>query len=167
MVGDVQNMNARDQVLASAFRAIRDGDSALDASPAVEQRLKNEVRSLGRARRRRGQVTLAGIAAAVIVAVAVPDWRTVRRVTSGETAFRTDARGPDASADEAAFFPLPYIGVPMSNGQIVRLEVPQATLDPFGVALADVMGGARPGMVLADVIVGEDGLARAVRFVTR
>jgi hypothetical protein len=64
-----------------------------------------------------------------------------------------------------AFLPLPYSGVPMSDGQIVRIEVPRAALARFGLLPVDSVSTEITGTVLADVIVGEDGLARAVRFV--
>jgi hypothetical protein len=62
------------------------------------------------------------------------------------------------------FLPLAYSTVPVTGGHIVRLEVPSASLGAFGVDLADTVS-PRPDAVLADIIVGEDGLARAVRFV--
>jgi hypothetical protein len=45
------------------------------------------------------------------------------------------------------------------------MEVPRVALTSFGVTPADSLNGSRPGTVLADVLIGEDGLARAVRFV--
>jgi len=53
-----------------------------------------------------------------------------------------------------------YSNVPVTDGQTVRLELPQSALTPFGLDVDDPSG-----TILADVIVGQDGLARAVRFV--
>ena len=53
-----------------------------------------------------------------------------------------------------------YSNVPVTNGHTVRLELPQAALTSFGLEADDASG-----TVLADVLVGQDGLARAVRFV--
>ena len=50
--------------------------------------------------------------------------------------------------------------MPVTNGQTVRLELPRTVLSSFGLD-----AGSASGTVLADVIVGQDGLARAVRFV--
>ena len=62
-------------------------------------------------------------------------------------------------------------GMPVSNAQLVRLEVPRAALASFGLTPMDVPDGGSPGTasgtVQADVLVGEDGVARAVRFVGR
>ena len=68
-------------------------------------------------------------------------------------------------AEEASeFFPLAYSTVPATDGRIVRLEVPVDVLAAFGLDAVD--STHRPlDAVLADVVVGEDGLARAVRFV--
>ena len=53
-----------------------------------------------------------------------------------------------------------YSNVPVEDGHTVRVELPQAALSSFGLAADDTSG-----TVLADVLVGQDGLARAVRFV--
>jgi hypothetical protein len=66
--------------------------------------------------------------------------------------------------------PLAYSGVPIAGGHVVRIEVPRASLVSFGLLPADIVDtadSARGGTVIADVIVGDDGLARAVRFVRR
>jgi hypothetical protein len=64
-----------------------------------------------------------------------------------------------------AFMPLTYSGVPIADGHVVRMEVPRAALVSFGLVPLDSVDDAAGGTVLADVIVGDDGLARAVRFV--
>jgi hypothetical protein len=66
-----------------------------------------------------------------------------------------------------AFFPLTYSSVPMTRGRLVRLEVPHDTLVAFGLGNVAPTEGMAPDVILADVIVGDDGLARAVRFVRR
>jgi hypothetical protein len=45
------------------------------------------------------------------------------------------------------------------------MEVPRTALASFGLASPDMQSGSSSRTVLADVLVGEDGLARAVRFV--
>jgi hypothetical protein len=47
---------------------------------------------------------------------------------------------------------------------MVRIELPRRSLAAFGLLSAEETSAGR-GTVLADVIVGEDGLARVVRFV--
>jgi hypothetical protein len=69
-----------------------------------------------------------------------------------------------------AFFPLTYSSLPISNAQLVRVQVPRSALASFGLAPIDVPASAATGIasatVSADVLVGEDGVARAVRFVS-
>ena len=54
---------------------------------------------------------------------------------------------------------------------LVRLEVPRAALASFGLTPPDAPDGGSPaaaaGTVQADVLVGEDGVARAVRFIVQ
>jgi hypothetical protein len=62
------------------------------------------------------------------------------------------------------FFPLSYGGdqQPMESGEVIRVQIPRSALIAFGLPVnverADVP-------VKADLLVGEDGLARAIRFV--
>jgi hypothetical protein len=75
------------------------------------------------------------------------------------------AGGAGASVDTIdAFYPLRYSAVPIVNGRIVRIEVPRSAPAAFGLDPVE-FAGVRHGAVVADVLVGEDGLARAVRFV--
>ncbi len=62
------------------------------------------------------------------------------------------------------FVELPWTaGLPaFESGEIVRMEVPVASLPAYGI---DISSGAdRP--VEADILIGQDGLARAIRLVT-
>src|SRR5262249_33697127 len=69
----------------------------------------------------------------------------------------------------SAFMPLTYSALPYTEAHLVRLEVPRDALKNFGLAPAHVPADATPAVprntLLADVLVGEDGRARAVRFV--
>ena len=64
--------------------------------------------------------------------------------------------------------PLPFYSLvgegelaPLESGQVVRVEVPAATLIRYGVSLtAEAMNQT----VQADLLLGQDGLARAIRF---
>jgi hypothetical protein len=76
-----------------------------------------------------------------------------------------------ATPDETAptevttrFYPLPYgSGLDLDEGWgLVRVQVPWASLSSLGVP---VSGGSADEMLTADVLVGQDGLARGIRFV--
>lgn len=71
---------------------------------------------------------------------------------SGNTEFATD------------FIPLPFYGgqVDSSGEQLVRVELPRSALDYMGLPVNEDLSG---GTVMADVLVGDDGLAEAIRFV--
>jgi hypothetical protein len=78
---------------------------------------------------------------------------------------------PVATPDETAttelttrFYPLPYgSGLGLDEGWgLVRVQVPRASLASVGVP---VSGGSGDEMLTADVVVGQDGLARGIRFV--
>lgn len=75
---------------------------------------------------------------------------------------RNDVTNETDAGDQ--FYPLAYSSVPVTNGRLVRIEVPRSAPVAFGVDPISLVSSRR-GAVLADVVVGEDGLARAVRFV--
>jgi len=50
----------------------------------------------------------------------------------------------------------------LDSGQLVRVELPRSALMSFGLPMNMERAGER---IKADVVVGEDGLARAIRFV--
>ncbi len=69
---------------------------------------------------------------------------------------------PDAFAE--GFVPLPYADTygPLEAGEIVRVQLGSAALESLGFSVAGADAGQQ---VLADVLVGQDGLPRAVRLV--
>jgi len=51
---------------------------------------------------------------------------------------------------------------PIDSGSLVRVELPRSALESFGLPMNMERAGER---IKADVLVGSDGLARAIRFV--
>jgi hypothetical protein len=143
--------------VGAALRALRDAERNLGASSEVEQRLRSEVRAIRERRRRARLVTFA--AAAVLMVVIAGSLR-----LGAPDQLPTTGNRPPAEV-VTAFFPLVYGSVPMTNGQVVRMEVPRTALASFGLGAVEALGSPEPETLLADVLVGEDGLARAVRFV--
>jgi anti-sigma factor RsiW len=159
--------NENERALTAALRAVANQDAGRVASASVEERLRSEVRSIA-ARRRRRYATALAVAAGLLIVAAVPArWMTRRQAVTSSTAADSDAARARAAVSEVstAFLPLAYSSVPITNGQLVRLEVPRAALASFGLAPIEFLDSPSAGTVTADVIVGEDGLARAVRFV--
>lgn len=71
---------------------------------------------------------------------------------------------PGTVVNPAGFVELPWTaGLPaFESGEILRMEVPVASLPAYGI---DISAGAdRP--VEADILIGQDGFARAIRLVT-
>jgi len=62
------------------------------------------------------------------------------------------------------FFPLPYGApvAPVDSGQVVRVRLPRSALTSLGLPMNQERAAER---VNADVLLGEDGLVRAIRFV--
>ena len=78
------------------------------------------------------------------------------------------AATPDETATSemtTRFYPLPYgSGLGLDEGWgLVRVEVPRASLGSLGLPVS--AGSASSEMLTADVVVGQDGLARGIRFV--
>jgi hypothetical protein len=156
-----QGSEDRQRELTTCLRQIAAIDATMGASPDVKARLLREVRAVRRERR----LTLAkmyALAAGLLIATAVPVWQLSTR-SAGDVSMRLTQAAGDAEI-ATAFFPLIYSNLPVTQGNIVRLEVPPTAFATLGVEPVD-WAGPQPDIVLADVLVGEDGLARAVRFV--
>jgi len=149
----------RESRLSAALAAVNRADAEeMGASLRVQTVLTAEVRSRAAARRHGYVLTLATAAGLALMVWASIWWvrapvllSPVATVASREVV--------------TEFLPLPYSGVPTSTTHIVRLEVPRQALASFGLASFEAVDPAASTTVLADVLVGDDGLARAVRFV--
>jgi hypothetical protein len=90
--------------------------------------------------------------------------RPARRETKGAQTTGATVAGNYGSEIATEFLPLGY-GSALSlqdGGQIVRVEVPRSTLVSFGLPVNTARVGQR---VKADLLLGVDGSARAIRFV--
>ena len=141
--------------LHDALRAMAEDEARLGASAGIEARLLGEVRSMAAARRRR--MATAAFAAVAVVLLAL--WIGSQRFLPSRS---SEARVAEVTTD---FMPLAYSSVPSTNLQVVRLAVPRNALASFGLTPPEPLDRMFTDTVLADVLVGDDGLARAVRFV--
>jgi hypothetical protein len=148
-----------DPALAAALRALAEDDATSGASAVVEAQLRLEVRSAASIRRGRRRAKLSA-AAALFAASAIAAWRIV---APPHTITRPVPEAVTTYEVVTAFLPLTYRSVPMTDGQLVRVELPRTALASFG--LDQIESQDDTAIVQADVVVGEDGLARAVRFV--
>jgi hypothetical protein len=164
----MQDQIDQEHALAEWLREIADADTTTGASPAVRERLLEEVRAQRRARRV-AALEMYALAAGLVIATALPVWQlTTRLSTESSSVAGSSPRGGTTNGGDAevatAFYPLAYGAVPVTQGNIVRVAVSPAAVAALGV---EPIGGntSSTDVLLADVVVGEDGLARAVRFV--
>lgn len=75
------------------------------------------------------------------------------------------AAGSDQFEDLADFIPLPYTDddSPLGAGEMVRVRLAQSTLGLLGFPVREDRA-SEP--VTADLVIGQDGVARAIRFVS-
>jgi hypothetical protein len=80
---------------------------------------------------------------------------------SGSQDYSVTAAGYEITSE---FVPLLYGGDPMlaGSGPVVRVEMSGAVLQTLGFPIAGEPSARR---VKADLMLGEDGIARAIRFV--
>src|SRR5262245_47104658 len=93
---------------------------------------------------------------------------TIERTSSAEVriAHPSPNRRPPKKTNvvtPSGFVDLPWTaGLPaFESGEIVRMDIPAASLPTYGI---DISSGGR-GPVEADVLIGQDGFARAIRLV--
>jgi hypothetical protein len=145
-----------DYGLADALDALRRAEACMDTPPRVEAAVlaawdkEQAHRTLSRPR------SLWRKAAAVAATIAIA----IGLAQLGQQLQRATQRAPERSRDSRTLL---LIGEPILQGEpvrMVRMRVPAATLTGLGVRPVTGTPGEH---VDVDVIVGEDGVARAIR----
>jgi hypothetical protein len=139
--------------LNELFEQIRKGDSA-PPTEAREARLRLAFRA--RFRRNRMSEFVMKIAASVAIAVALYFLLTGHGHGSREQAGKGDTYG----ASQFVVLPYGQSDVPLEHPVIVRVQVPESELSRLGISLPAMSKNTR---VEADLLVGQDGIPRAVR----
>jgi hypothetical protein len=181
--------NPESEIL-NALRALAESDRDKEAPPEVEARLLQAYRRRrpGRSWNRAAMWTLAA-AAAVVAMMTVYEWRPrpqpVRTAgpvpastvepqpvafppVAGQAVVSKPARRPapvrQPSRREIVteFFPLDDVAPPFERGELVRVNLPASAMRTVGLPVREDRLLER---VQADVLVSEEGLARAIRFV--
>ncbi len=126
---------------------------------AIEANLLAEFDRVNRQRKRlRWTISAVALAASIAIALFV-EYRPSQPIP----AVSPDA--PVAEESEQPFIPIPYV-TPLGlyeRAEVVRMELPVAALIAAGLPVRTADPGAR---AQADVVVGQDGRARAVRLIS-
>jgi len=151
-------MNADERDLLEGLHALA-SDGPRQAPLAVEARLLTEFRRHSQLRRARAWISAASVGA-IAAAIAVLVWIGPLRP---EPALQRDGA---LQADETTtdFYPLPDADglPPVESALVVRVQLPMASLELIGFPINQDRA-ADP--VEAEVLLGQDGLARGVRLV--
>jgi hypothetical protein len=156
------------------LKALAESDREKEAPPEVEMRLKAAFR-----RKHRRHIwpycAAAALAAGVVLSIRVPKPPVHRQPT--EIAVVTqELPVPPVAAKPAVvhrkrrppqeivteFYPLMEDPMPFEGGELLRVSLPAAAMRSVGVPVSE---DRLTEMVQADVLVGQEGLARAIRFV--
>lgn len=124
------------------------------AGPDVQHRLL--VRYRGRRAKRRWAY-IAGTVISVMLAVVLS-----LALLRGRSTPQTSTLASMEKASDFIMLPYGQSGVPLEQPVIVRVDIPVSQLGIMGMPLP--LRGAK-GDVRADLLIGQDGVARAVRFV--
>lgn len=178
-------MTSKDWISA-ALRALAEHDRGREAPAKVETRLLAAYRKR-RGRRKVKTVALAtlAVAAAITLFFARPQPQPKRigpmpvreqpmAVAAGHLPVtvpmpkgqaRPVKRQPSEQPREIVtqFFPLLDVALPFERGELLRVTVPASTMREVGLPVNEDHLTDR---VYADVLVGQEGLARAIRFVS-
>jgi hypothetical protein len=133
---------------------------AVEPSPEIEAALLAEFDRVKRRRNMRSWMTLAGAVAACVVLALVLKYPPHSPLPAQPVPVVEDVQESDQ-----AFVPIPYV-TPLGQyerAEVVRMEVPVAALIAAGLQVRTADPGARAE---ADVLVGQDGRARAVRLIS-
>lgn len=180
----------KEENVLQALRALAESDREKKAPPEVETRLLSAFRARRGFRRRWG--IIAATAAALVIAATL--WWTKRapqpavsaapqisltptamlpvpavaKITDVAPARRKVARKiaavrqPESREVVTDFFPLMNPEPAFERGELLRVQLPAAAMQAVGLPVREEHLG---DLVQADVLVGEEGLARAIRFV--
>jgi hypothetical protein len=141
-------------------------DGPQDAPDRVEWQLRAEFRKRSQRRRVRVWASFSGVAA-MAAGIALLVWlREAPKPAAGTaSAAATLAAAPVATEEEAdaSFYPLPQAeALPaVENAMVVRVQLPVSSLRLMGFPVDEERADAA---VQAELLLGQDGLARGVRL---
>jgi hypothetical protein len=156
--------------LEAGFRAVAAGFRRVEAPPRVEARLRTAFRrqtgreSLAPSRRWTPVVSWAAAFAVMFALAALLVYPRQPGATRPPVRRTIELAMWQPQADADGFIPLPNaagVAADEDDGNLVRVEVPRSTMIALGF---DVGADRAEELVEADVMLGSNGMARAVRF---
>ena len=180
-------MRMNEDPVRDILRALAEEDAGIEASPQIEVRLRKNFNSWKRRRiiRRTSPWVLTAASIVLVFAFAnrketqppaTQSARVEQTVASlpepiapikplpqtTRSRSSTAAGMPESFEIVTEFFPLMDPAPPFERGQLLRVELPASAMQMVGLPVREEYL-ARP--IHADVLVGEEGLPRAIRFV--
>jgi hypothetical protein len=153
------------------LKALADHDREREAPAAVEARLRSAFRTRY-ARPKWPYFAFAAVAAGIALFMSIPRPQTMPIVVPAPAAASLPPTPPvvkplirrrqQPREVVTQFFPLMEDAPPFERGELLRVSLPASVLRSMGVSVSEERLTDR---VEADVLVGEEGLARAIRFV--
>ncbi|MGH9470887.1 MAG: hypothetical protein ACRD1N_11175 [Terriglobia bacterium] len=174
------------RLLTSALRGVEADCEPREAPPEVEQALRTRFRqqtNLVRWRRRRQRWVAVAVAAGILLVAGLSArfaWLSHAHHNSAPAMQRPAERSPSPAAvtspspaveaesvqpeDLSSFLPLPSAegAPPVTEEQVIRVSVPAAALSDIGLPVSAQQSSQ---YVTADIVLGDDGIARAIRIV--
>jgi len=156
------------------LKALAESDREREAPASVELRLRSAFR--GRYARPKWPYFAAAAAAVILFSIARPKPHISPQVSKIEAVMRPAPVIPMAVPRKVVhrrrppqeivteFFPLMDDAPPFERGELLRVSLPASAMRSVGVPVSE---DRLADMVQADVLVGEEGLARAIRFINR
>ena len=160
-------MNENDRELLEGLRALA-ADGPRDAPSGIEQQLRVEFRRHHLRRRMLRWTPAFGAAAAAGIVLILWLHNEKSKMAPVSVVVAAQAVAPAAQVgdeeSDAAFYPLPEAeALPaVENAMVVRVQLPVSSLQLMGVPVSEERADAS---VQADLLLGQDGLARGVRLV--
>jgi len=155
-------MNGNEQELLEGLRALA-ADGPREAPAHVEERLLSEFRRRSRARVR--SFWLISGTGAIAAGIAALLWIHPAPQSPAPPVLQAGIQETQEMVDEtASFYPLRDADElsPLESAMVVRVEMPMSSLRLIGLPVNEELAAER---IQADVLLGQDGLARGVRLV--
>jgi hypothetical protein len=157
-------MNENHEVMPELLEDLRAvaSEGPREAPPYIEARILAEFRRRKRRRNLRIWGPSLGLAAAAALVALLLGGKPSPAKKPAAVALQSAVSAPDDDSD-AGFYPLPEAEAlpPVENAMVVRVQLPVSSLQLMGVPIDQERADSS---VQADLLLGQDGLARAVRL---